>query len=146
MSSRILKKTQQGFTLIELMSVVVLMMLVISLVAPLGIKMVEKAQAQTEYIQLQSFLKKRSQEAFLSSKEVRIEITTNSLRYWQNNPNNPNNQSKKEKIFKHLVFNTGVSTFSFNRNGLPSLLSLDVQVGSQSLTYDLGNLWGKRNE
>ena len=131
-------RIQQGFTLIELMVVVVLMMLVISLVAPMGVNMVEKAKAQTEYIQLQSFFKKRSQQAFLSSQVVYIETSDNSLTYWQRG------DQRTVKTFDNLVFSKEISKFSFNRTGLPSLLLLDVQVGNKALTLDLGSLWGNK--
>lgn len=55
----------RGFTLVEILLVVLLMSVVIALVAPLGVSQVEKARAQTEWLTLDRAMDQLSLDAFV---------------------------------------------------------------------------------
>ena len=62
----------RGFTLIEILLVVVLMSVLIALVAPLGIQQVEKARAQAEWLTLDREIGRLSLDAFIRSDFVTL--------------------------------------------------------------------------
>ena len=130
----------KGFTLIELLVVISLMMMVIALVAPMGVEMVDKARAQTQYINLQSFLKKQSQRAFLSASPVYLKVQDTGLIFWQSQ------RPEQIKAYEAITFLDKDVEFRFNRSGLASVTDLRVQVGNQVKVLDLANLWGKGDD
>ena len=62
----------RGFTLIEILLVVLLMSVLITLVAPLGVQQVEKARAQSEWLTLDREIGRLSLDAFLRSDFVTL--------------------------------------------------------------------------
>lgn len=64
--------TTRGFTLIEILLVMTLMSIVLALVAPLGIQQVEKARAQSEWLELDRELGRLSLDAFIRSDFVTL--------------------------------------------------------------------------
>ena len=61
-----------GFTLIEILLVVLLTSILAALVAPLGIEQVEKARAQSEWLTLDREIDRLSLDAFLRADFVTI--------------------------------------------------------------------------
>ncbi len=61
-----------GFTLIEILLVVLLMSVVFALVAPLGVEQVEKARAQTEWLTLDREMGRLSLDAFVRGDFITI--------------------------------------------------------------------------
>ncbi len=68
-----------GFTLIEILLVVVLVSVMAALVAPLGVTQVEKARAQTEWLTLDREIGRLSMDAFLRSDFVVIDAAGKQL-------------------------------------------------------------------
>lgn len=62
----------RGFTLVEILLVVLLMSVVIALVAPLGVTQVEKARAQTEWLTLDRAMDQLSLDAFIRGDFVAV--------------------------------------------------------------------------
>jgi len=77
-------KRVSGITLIELIIVIALMMLMIGLVGPLTFKIVDKAHAQTEYINLQNSIKRLSYNAFTSAAEYKLLFQGGQLKILKN--------------------------------------------------------------
>ena len=67
-----MSRTQHGFTLIEVLVVMLLVSVLITLVAPVGAKQVEKARAQTEYLELDRQIGRLALDAFLRSDFVTL--------------------------------------------------------------------------
>jgi len=68
-----------GFTLIEILLVVVLVSIMAALVAPLGLTQVEKARAQTEWLTLDRELGRLSMDAFLASDFITVDAAGKQL-------------------------------------------------------------------
>ena len=68
-----------GFTLIEILLVVVLVSILAALVAPLGVTQVEKARAQTEWLTLDRELGRLSMDAFLRGDFVSVDAAGKQL-------------------------------------------------------------------
>ena len=68
-----------GFTLIEILLVVVLVSIMAALVAPLGVTQVEKARAQSEWLTLDREIGQLSMDAFLASDFVSVDAAGKQL-------------------------------------------------------------------
>ena len=73
-----LRKTR-GFTLIEILLVVLLTSILAALVAPLGVEQVEKARAQSEWLTLDREIGRLSLDAFLRGDFVTIHAAGKQL-------------------------------------------------------------------
>lgn len=69
----------RGFTLVEILLVVLLMSVVIALVAPLGVTQVEKARAQTEWLTLDRAMDQLSLDAFIRGDFVAVVVAGKRL-------------------------------------------------------------------
>jgi prepilin-type N-terminal cleavage/methylation domain-containing protein len=58
-------RRNRGFTLIEVLLVIVLASVLVTLVAPVGVEQVEKARAQTEFLELDRQVGRLALDAFL---------------------------------------------------------------------------------
>lgn len=74
-----MRRRMYGFTLIEILLVVVLASILAALVAPLGVTQVEKARAQTEWLTLDRELGRLSMDAFLASDFVSVDAAGKQL-------------------------------------------------------------------
>ena len=74
-----MSRTQHGFTLIEVLVVMLLVSVLITLVAPVGAKQVEKARAQTEYLELDRQIGRLALDAFLRSDFVTLNAAGKQL-------------------------------------------------------------------
>jgi prepilin-type N-terminal cleavage/methylation domain-containing protein len=112
------KTSNRGFTLIELIIVMSIMTIILSIVGPLSLNMIDKSQAQSEYIQLQNELKKVSYLAFATASrhELTFEKKTVTL---------TKGRSNKQKFdFEYLTFIP--QSISFNSHGYPHPEELTV--------------------
>lgn len=111
------------------MVLIVIIMTLVSLVAPISIKTINKAKAQTEYIQLHNTIKKLSYHAFLNGSPIFLELSNNKLRA------RTNGNVVTEQTFEYLRFDQNQS-FRFDRNGLPSKNSIDLsQIDIKRVLY-----------
>ena len=74
-----MSRAQHGFTLIEVLVVMLLVSVLITLVAPVGAKQVEKARAQTEYLELDRQIGRLALDAFLRSDFVTLNAAGKQL-------------------------------------------------------------------
>ena len=72
-------RRMHGFTLIEILLVVVLVSIMAALVAPLGVTQVEKARAQSEWLTLDREIGRLSMDAFLASDFVSVDAAGKQL-------------------------------------------------------------------
>ena len=131
-------KLQRGFTLIELLIVMTLMGVVLSLVAPMGMNMVTKARAQTEYLQLQQKMNSMATHAFTQAQPLELVFDDNTLTSY-----------RFDSVASVLIFNQSETfefisfpekqTVRFNRNGIPNTNSIDVLVRSNEKQLMLAN-------
>jgi len=125
----------KGFTLIELLVVLTIVMLITSMVAPIGINLVEKAKAQTQYITLQTYFKNISQLAFLSSTPITVVVEETSLIM------SSEVHLQSEKKFSNLIFTDYPQRIVFSKSGLPSISELSLLVHDKHRTLDLTKLF-----
>jgi prepilin-type N-terminal cleavage/methylation domain-containing protein len=107
-----------GFTLIELIIVMSIMTIIISIVGPLSLNMIDKAQAQSEYIQLKNELKKISFLAFASASSHELTFSNKQLILTKGLKN------KKVYNFDYLSFSP--QSIAFNSHGYPFPENLSV--------------------
>lgn len=113
-----LRRTR-GFTLIEILLVVLLMSIVLALVAPLGIEQVEKARAQSEWLMLDREIGRLSLDAFLRSDFVTLVAAGKQLA-WESD-----HGEKGAVEFEHLFFSPE-QQLTINPNGIADRAEIEV--------------------
>jgi competence protein ComGC len=133
----------KGVTLIELLVVITIMMTMISLVAPLAINTVNKAEAQSEYLSFCGTLRKASIKAFVNGSGIHIELYENTLKAFKISPIINLAQHIKDSN-KHLLFersyqylNFMETDIQFNKNGIANLTRVELKQGNKSRELDL---------
>jgi prepilin-type N-terminal cleavage/methylation domain-containing protein len=114
------KQLRSGFTLVELLIVMSIMGLVLSLVGPLTLKMIDRAQAQSEFISFKNSLKKLSYISFASATEHSVVLDMQRMTILKAS------ESNQESLFKYLQFSP--QKITFNSRGYPFPESIDVTV------------------
>ena len=108
-----------GFTLIEILLVVLLTSILAALVSPLGIEQVEKARAQSEWLTLDREIDRLSLDAFLRGDFVTIYAAGKQLA-WEF-------RGGKQGVieFEHLFFSPE-QRITINPNGIADRLVIEV--------------------
>ena len=106
-----MRHTVRGFTLVEILLVLVLASVLIALVAPLGVAQVDKANAQSEWLTLARHVGRLSMDAFLRSDFVTLRADGQQLS-WASDRGAPGVMD-----FEHLFFSP-VQTVTINPNGI----------------------------
>lgn len=108
-----------GFTLIEILLVVLLTSILAALVAPLGIEQVEKARAQSEWLTLDREIDRLSLDAFLRGDFVTIYAAGKQLA-WEF-------RGGKQGVieFEHLFFSPE-QRITINPNGIADRPEIEV--------------------
>ena len=125
-----MKDTTRGFTLIEIMLVVLLMSIVLALVAPLGIKQVEKARAQTEWLTLDRELGRLSLNAFLTSEFISLYAAGKQLA-WE-----ADGGAQGAIEFEHLFFSPE-QRLTINPNGIANPMEITIIQRERQRTLSL---------
>lgn len=109
----------RGFTLIEILLVVLLTSILVALVAPLGIEQVEKARAQAEWLTLDREMGRLSMDAFLRGDFVTIYAAGKQLA-WEF-------RGGKQGVieFEHLFFSPQQQV-TINPNGIADRAEIEV--------------------
>jgi len=136
-------KNNKGVTLIELLVVITIMMTMITLVAPLAINTVDKAEAQSEYLSFCGTLRRASIKAFANGSGINIVLDQNTLVAFivpltingnaQLNPNE--NEVIIERSYEYLNFSP--LEFTFNRNGMPDQVMISLMQRNKKRQLDL---------
>jgi len=108
-----------GFTLIEILLVVLLTSILAALVAPLGFEQVEKARAQSEWLTLDREIGRLSLDAFLYGDFVTIDAAGKQLA-WEFRGGK---QGVRE--FEHLFFSPA-QQITINPNGIADHPEIEV--------------------
>ena len=124
---------QQGFSLIELLVVITIMMSVIGLVGGGVVKSVQKTEAQTEVISLYSLIKKTGVKAFASGTSLTLLFSGSDVVFVSNG------REEVKQVFQHLQFSR--QSIVFNRNGIPNHLKLVVSVRGLQKVLELQSLF-----
>lgn len=133
----------KGVTLIELLIVITIMMTMISLVAPLAISTIDKAEAQNEFLSFCNVLRRTSVKAFANGSGIELELKDNKLTAYQTSTYNFNldsegleqNKVLYERSYKFLTFQP--NHIFFNKNGIASLALIKLNQQSRKRELDL---------
>ena len=125
-----MKNTTRGFTLIEILLVVTLMSIVLALVAPLGIKQVEKARAQTEWLTLDRELGRLSLNAFVTSEFITVNAAGKQLA-WESD------SGKQGVIEFEQLFFAPDQLLTINPNGIADPFEITVMQRERQRTLSL---------
>lgn len=120
----------RGFTLIEILLVVLLMSIVLVLVAPLGIKQVEKARAQSEWLELDREIGRLSLDAFIRSDFVTLHAAGKRLA-WKSDAGQHGMLE-----FEHLFFSPE-QQLTINPNGIADPFEIVVLQRDRQRTLSL---------
>jgi len=109
----------RGFTMIEILLVVVLISILITLVAPLGVEQVEKARAQSEWLTLDREIGRLSLDAFLRSEFVTVNAAGKQLA-WESD------RGEKGVIEFEQLFFSPAQRVTINPNGIADRSKIEV--------------------
>ncbi|MBL0710110.1 MAG: hypothetical protein JJV99_03685 [Colwellia sp.] len=136
----------KGVTLIELLVVITIMMTMVALVAPLAINTVDKAEAQSEYLDFCGILRRASIKAFVNGSGITVTLEQNKLTVFiipltlgHNQRLNPiENKVIVERSYEYLTFPE--TEIKFNRNGMPNLTTISLTQRKKTRQLDLISL------
>jgi prepilin-type N-terminal cleavage/methylation domain-containing protein len=126
------RSLNRGFTLVELLIVMAIMSLILSIVGPLTVKIVDKAQAQSELITLKNAIHKLSYKAFASATPYTLTLSSKTLKLESQRSNLSTHR------FEYLSFAEQVITF--NSRGYPSPETVNVFLLDRNETINLFKL------
>jgi prepilin-type N-terminal cleavage/methylation domain-containing protein len=104
-------KLNKGFTLIELIIVLSIVSLLLTIVASISIKAVDKAEAKTELLATTRWIKSISFQAFIEQQSYVLKLSGNTLSLYKN----PTDELVKSKTLASLKFTQ--QWVSINSNG-----------------------------
>lgn len=122
---------KSGFTLIELMIVMSIVALLMSMVGPLAINSLEKAQAKQEMLSFKNWLKKISARSFNTGQHHRVEIEGNRVSVYLDGDEQPIQSNTFQTLFMKP------QTLHYNNKGFVDLDSLSVTYRGELLTIEL---------
>ena len=133
-------KNALGVTLIELLVVITIMMTMMSLVAPLAINTVNKAEAQTEFLSFCAKLRRASTIAFVNGKKIEVALRKNKLTVYSINSIVQPKESELifEENYKYLTFSA--IKLSFNKNGIANLHTITLRQNTKQKSLALNEL------
>ncbi len=140
----ILKIRNKGFTLIELMIVMSIVALLLSLVGPMAIQNLEKAEAKQEMLQMKNWLKKISYRASATGQQHLLKLSGSQAVLYMIDESQSQNQNQStsqliiSKTFNSLTFKAQQLTYSVKGFVTPELLQ--GQYRSKDLTINI-NQW-----
>ncbi|WP_076410991.1 type II secretion system protein [Shewanella sp. UCD-KL12] len=126
------KLSAKGFTLIELIVVMLIMSIVLSLVGPLTLRMLDRAQAQSELISFKNSISKVSYIAFASATEHSFELNKDQLIVYKAN------RELQQTKFDYLSF--APQTITFNSRGYPYPETMVIELPNKSEEVNLFKL------
>jgi prepilin-type N-terminal cleavage/methylation domain-containing protein len=124
-------KFSKGFTLIELIIVLSIVSLLLSVVAPISIKAVDKTEAKTELLNTTKWIKNIGFQAFIKQQSYSLELYGNTLNLYKT----PSNELVKTKELASLNFTQ--QRVDFNANGLVTPAQISGHFRGEPLTISL---------
>lgn len=129
----------RGFTLVELLVVMAIVGTLLSLVGPLAIDSLSKAQARTELLGLQTWLKYQSKKAYVTGQPIKLNF--NGKQVFQSNLNNQTNILLRN--FDYVFFQPQLVTV--DTHGMASEDKLKANYSGKEVTISLSD-WTIQNE
>ncbi|CAM3839398.1 MULTISPECIES: prepilin-type N-terminal cleavage/methylation domain-containing protein [Pseudoalteromonas] len=127
--------TSRGFTMVELLVVLVLIGLLSSFVGPMVISQVEKTEAKIEAAQILKLFENASQTAFWLNERVLFRTEANNILVVRE----ISGKQIVKKEFRVLRFKTG--EIEIGATGDSSARSLNYYVNDQMRTIELVSMW-----
>ena len=124
-------KFSRGFTLIELIIVLSIVSLLLSVVAPISIKAVDKTEAKTELLNTTKWIKNIGFQAFIKQQSYSLELYGNTLNLYKI----PSNELVKTKELASLSFTQ--QRVDFNANGFVIPAQISGHFRGEPLTISL---------
>ena len=131
---------RSGFSMIELLIVIVLMGIGFSLIGPMTVDFVDKSKARNEYLQLNRWIEKQSLKHFLGTKSSSFYFNHQSIYEISENLKSTNEPQNLIITFNYLFFES--QYIRFNHNGYASSRYLTVNTKTTTKKLDLIVLTG----
>lgn len=131
-----------GFTLIELMVVMLIMASLLSLVGGVGVKGYESAQKKTELMTLSNTITALSYQAFSSGRQIEFNFKGHAVEA-SYSPKLDNESVLYNKIFEYIFFQP--QKFVFNKNGFAFPSEIRAQTGNVNHLLDINSIIVKSN-
>jgi len=126
------KKSENGFTLIELMIVMLIVGLLTAMVGPFAINSLEKAQAKQEMLSMKNWLRKISYRAFSTGRSYTVKLSGKEIALYDDN----DLQSVLvNKTFESLFFQP--QNLTYNKKGFVTPNILIGTYRGKSLSVNL---------
>jgi prepilin-type N-terminal cleavage/methylation domain-containing protein len=122
-----------GFTLVELLIVFSIVGLLVALVAPMGVRQMDKARAQEEWLVLDRTIESLAFRAFAEGRAVTLEARGKELE-WQVGAEPP-----RSLVLNHLFFDPS-QRITIDANGLADHDTIEVRQANRPRTIEL-NRW-----
>ena len=128
-----IKCKPSGFTLIELMIVVLIMTLGAGLIGPLSLKELNKSRAKIEYLELRNTLKIMTTQAYARGFGYQVVLAEKNMTI---------KSSIGEKAYTYEYITLPRLSFYINSNGFPSVNNLMIIVGKKQQTLSMTDMLG----
>ena len=122
-----------GFTLVELLIVFSIVGLLVALVAPMGVRQMDKARAQEEWLVLDRTIESLAFRAFAEGRAVTLEARGKELE-WQVGAEPP-----RSLVLNYLFFDPS-QRITIDANGLADHDTIEVRQANRPRTIEL-NRW-----
>ncbi len=127
----------KGFTLIELMIVILVMGLLAGLVAPLTFEQLDKSRAKTEFLKLRNTIKNHTTKAFAQGVSYRMQTKGQTLTALSV-------LGEKTYTFKYLEMPE--QFFIINGNGFPSIDKFELLVAGRPRQITMEDMLGVKQD
>ncbi|WP_299791216.1 prepilin-type N-terminal cleavage/methylation domain-containing protein [uncultured Shewanella sp.] len=130
----------QGFTLIELMVILVIMGVLLSLVGPLAVNNLDKVTVKTEEKQLQNWLIKTSFSAFNRGTPLSVNLQGHQVVVYAATPLELEGNSADTDPIDLITFETlffQPQTLLLNKNGFPSADTVEYQLTDKQFSINV---------
>jgi len=122
---------KNGFTLIEIMIVMSIVALLMGLVGPLAIQNLEKAEAKSELMSVNNWLKQVSYRAYIGGQELTLKLNGKEVQLFTTK----NSKLIKQESFEYLFFQP--QQLVFNNKGFVSPTKIIGSYRGKPLELDL---------
>jgi prepilin-type N-terminal cleavage/methylation domain-containing protein len=133
----------KGVTLIELLVVITIMMTMMTLVGPLAINTVDKAEAQSEYLSFCGILRSASVKAFANGSGINMSLNQNGIVAFVVQLKIGDNQEQSSTEHEIIIdrtyefLNFPNTELKFNKNGMPNLTTIKFKQRNKIRQLDL---------
>ncbi len=121
--------TMRGFTMIELLIVLTIMGLIMSLVAPLSLKAINRSDAKVELVEVKNWLRNRANKAFLEQRDYLVVLEKDNGIVFQGET------AVESKQLKYIQFPK--QEITLNRFGMISTDSITTHYLGQPFQIEL---------